>query len=86
MTYAQFSDKINELLAGDAGIQEVIKDACMKLTKAGCLDLDSAEDNYLLPKQVLCAVLKELAKQYEPPSNNKKWLKQVSNMQIFVKF
>lgn len=87
MTQSQFNEKISHLLNHDKGIRSVIYRACknaMASDYAKSKFVNPAEDNFILPKTVLSAVLSELAWQYEP--FNKQDKKQVKQIKPHVKF
>lgn len=65
MEHKSVLTKIEEMLENDKA------DALSRAEKAltsGALDLDSYEDNYLLPKIILSAIYSELAYQRRPHS------------------
>jgi hypothetical protein len=69
MTKDQFKARIQEMLAHDGGIADVIYNAAMSVVSSEYgrnQFLNAAEDNFIFPKQVLCAVFNELVFQYEP--------------------
>lgn len=43
-----------------------------KAIASGAIDLNSYEDNYILPKILLCALLKEEMHQYKPLGDDRK--------------
>ena len=58
-----------------AKTKELIKNSTKHIDKAiasGAIDLNSYEDNYILPKILLCALLKEEMHQYKPLGDDKK--------------
>ena len=62
MTKEQFAQKVNELMKE---IQEdMLPNRIDKILKPGCIDLESAEDNYILPKAFMIAFVKEIAHQH----------------------
>src|SRR5688572_8086948 len=85
MTSEQFKEKIRIIISGEQDygkpIQDVIMDACldaMSSEYAKGTFLNAADNNMMLPKIVLCAVLEELAWQYEPLNgSDKKKVKQI---------
>ncbi len=74
MTLAQYKKKIKGLVK-DGQLGKKVEAACINAmgTKyAQTKWLDPAEDNYILPKTVVCAVLQRLSWQYEPLSKQGK--------------
>lgn len=74
MTNAQYKKRIKELVK-DGQLGKKIETACIKAMSTGyakSMWLDRAEDNYILPKTVVCSVLHRLAWQYEPLSKQGK--------------
>ena len=63
MTELELFMKVDEL-ARDLP-QDVVQLA-KKIRESGAIDLDSYENNYLLPKIVLCAALRHLSGEFEP--------------------
>ena len=75
MTKAQLKKKIAECMKTDkALIQRKIE----KAIESGAMDITGAEDNYALAKHVLCAVYREVSRQYTPP--NRKGKIEVNNI------
>jgi len=66
MTKQQLIEKVNDCLNSDkAHIQKSIE----KAIASGCMDIEGAEDNFILPKDLLCAVYREMMWQYSPSDN-----------------
>lgn len=81
MTKAQLKKKINECLRDDKNhIQKYIDRAI----NSGCIDIEGAENNYLLAKIILSAVYKEMSRQYSPMDYNKQGKKDVENIYIHL--
>lgn len=67
---------------------EVIDYACKLMKKklnervmtCNAIDWENVEENYLVPKLILCALLKECERQYRPLSDNRKWNKMIENI------
>lgn len=69
MTKDEFKEKIIDLLDQDSGVRNVVLNGCINAMSSDMAKgrfLNAAENDYVLPKAVLTAVLKELAWQYEP--------------------
>ena len=77
MTKSQLRKKVNELISQSAKAQ---RDNIDKVLKSGAVNLSDFEDNYLLPKIVISALLTEEIHQYKPFSNQKTHLKAVNNI------
>jgi hypothetical protein len=61
MTKAQLESKTNKLIAEAVkGIRKNMK----KAIKSGSMDIKGAEDNYILPRALLIALLKEETRQF----------------------
>lgn len=58
MTKAQFDAKINELLVDT---KHALKEQAKGLLSTGAVDMESADDNFILPKLVWAASLIRLA-------------------------
>lgn len=76
MTKKQLRKKMNELIREN---NKMIKEKLEKLLKSGAIDLPFYEDNYLLPKLIMCAMAKETAFQFKPLSNQKEHQKDIEN-------
>ena len=77
MTKFQLKQKINLCLKQDkAHIERLIN----KAIDSGCMDIEGAENNFLLPKIILTAIYKEMSRQYSPMDGNKEAKKEVENI------
>lgn len=65
MTEKQLRAKLSECLKED---KEIIPNLIDKIIKSGCLNIEGAEDNFIIPKAILCAIYREMAYGYEPMS------------------
>ena len=76
ITPEQFAEKIRALLDDNKlGFRDQIYNACiaaMSSEYAKDKFMRSADNNYILPKTVLCAVLQRIAWQYEPHGKERK--------------
>ena len=79
MTKKQFTKKFNELKRTTAARITELSD---KALKSGAIDLDSWEDNYVLPKIVMTAICRELVNDWKPL--DKDYRKESINLQIFL--
>lgn len=57
-------------------------DNIKKIVDSGCVDIDTAENNYELPCEIFAAVLKREVDQYTPVSKSGK--KEVENIYLFT--
>lgn len=53
-----------------------------KALNSGCIDLDSYQDDYVLPRIILNAIMMDLCDELKPPL--KKWQKEASNIYKFL--
>ena len=79
MTEKQLRAKLSECLKND---KEMIPQLIDRVIKSGCLNIEDAENNFILPKSMLCAIYKEMAYQYEPFSKEGK--ENVKNILLFI--
>ncbi len=79
MTREQAEKKIKELMKEEKGM---FWERVQKALSSGALDLDSYEDNYLLPKIIMCAVHGEMEWQYMPLTKEGK--KEAKNLKAFL--
>lgn len=63
MKRRQFFKRYREVLNQ---INYALIEKAKKALDSGCIDLEHAEDNYRLPKNVLCAVLRDAANEIKP--------------------
>lgn len=87
MTKENFIEKIDYMLNDGTGIKDVIRNACistMNSEEAKGRYLNEYDDDFILPKIVLTAVLEELAWQYEPFDKVQK--KVVDRVKLLVRF
>jgi len=75
MTHKECLDKIEEL---KLQALKIIDNRTAEILGSGFIDIESFGDNYLLPKQILCASLGYTAKQFEPL--NDKGLETLKNL------
>jgi len=68
MTEKQLRAKIKSCIKTD---KEFIQKLIDKAIASKCMDIDGAENNYRLAKNVLTAVYKEMSRQYMPMNSNK---------------
>lgn len=81
MTKAQLISKVKECLKADKAL---IEKKIEKAIVSGCMDIEGAEDNYILPKQLLSAIYREMSRQYEPLSRDRKQLREIDNIYTFL--
>lgn len=79
-TKNQFLEKLEEVLEKT---RANIRAKAEHLFNSGAVDPESYEDNYVLPKIILCACLLEQAEQWEPPHGWKHFREEVNNLRCF---
>jgi hypothetical protein len=78
MTRKEFDAKLNELISQ---IPDLIKGQAQHYIVNGAIDLDDYENDFILPKAVLCAALAEVKFQFHPLSDEGRKL--VKNLEHF---
>jgi len=78
MTKAQFNEKLHVM---KKEMNQEIEKECLRLLNSGAVDIGSYDDDYLLPKLILCAALQNSSKQYLPFA--KEHIKKVKNLLNF---
>lgn len=81
MTHTQLKTKIKECLKTDKALIDRLID---KEIKSGCMDIEGAENNFILPKKVLTAIYREMSRQYSPMDWSKEAKKEVENIYIHL--
>jgi hypothetical protein len=79
MTKTQLRKKFNELKKENT---KWINDNFEKVLKSGALDLDSYDNDFRLPKVIMCAMLQRLSDQWAP--FDKQLKKDVANLKYFI--
>ena len=79
MTKKQFIQKVRRLNRLNS---QAILDRAVKALKSGCMDLEAADDNYLLPKAFMTAACREMGHQWKP--FDKASQKQAKNIELFL--
>jgi paraquat-inducible protein B len=77
MTKAQLKSKVKELIKSD---KDFILNKIEKAINSGCMDIDGAENNYQLPKNLLSAIYRDMSRQYMPLNSDKKQHKNIDNI------
>lgn len=77
MTENSLIEKTNELI--DECCQ-MMRDKITDAIKSGAMNIEAAEDNYILPKTLLCALLKEAHNQFELSFMVKNFNKQINTI------
>jgi hypothetical protein len=80
MTKEQFLAKVKEML--DDGFVDFIMKRAEKALKSGAINLDSYEDDYVLPKIFMSAMGDEIKFQYKP--HNPKDIRTRNNLEKFL--
>ena len=81
MTREQFIDKMNILF--DSVTKGMPKDL-EKLLASGGVDYESADNDFLLPRKILQAILKEEQFQHKPLSEDKKTKKEIESYYAMI--
>jgi len=68
MTKTQLRKKYKSMLRD---VHKGLNKSLEKAIRSGAIDIKSAEDNYRLPKNILCAALREEERKYSPPRPNR---------------
>ena len=63
MTREQLLSKVKQCIKADKALMEKLID---KAINSGRMDIEGAENNFLLPKSLLSAIYKEMSRQYLP--------------------
>lgn len=50
-----------------------------KLLNSGAIDFDNEDDNYRLPKEIMCALAKEIDWMYKDPNPKRGYKKKIDN-------
>ena len=79
MTQKQLKSKVNQCLKSDKALIQKLID---KAINSGCMDIEGAEDNYILAKNLLTAIYKEMSRQYSPMDGHKQQKENVQNIYI----
>lgn len=77
ITKEQLKEKTIELLNN---AHEEMVEKIDKAINSGCMDLENADNNYLLPKILVSALLKDMVFQYKPMGDTKKAEKEILNI------
>lgn len=77
MTREQFLEKVEEIIPD---IADLIREKANTVLESGAIDLESWEDNYLLPKLFIVAMGKEIAMRYKHPNETIKNVRTINNM------
>ena len=76
MTRKELRKKFNELIKEN---NKMMKEKLEKLLKSGAIDMDPWEDDYVLPKMIMCAMAKEMHHQWKPLTNTKSREREINN-------
>lgn len=77
MTNKQLKSKLKSMLKED---KKAIDKYIEKVILSGSIDIEAAENNYILPKMLLSAIYKEMSFQYKPFSYNRQTEKEIDNI------
>ena len=81
MTKKQIQKKTRQLIRESA---QSMRKNIDRILLSGAVDITAYEDNYILPKMIICALLKEEQHQYKPLDNNKQMDKDIENMYLML--
>jgi len=76
MTKRQLRKKFNEVIREN---NKMIKEKFERLLKSGAIDLDSWQDDFRLPKLIMCAMGKETQHQWKPLYDHCRMMREVNN-------
>ena len=79
MTKEQFLTKIDEMSDTTA---KAIREKARKILKTGAFEINEYEDDYRLPKIVMCALCEKMAFQWRPLTESDR--KELKNLKHFV--
>jgi hypothetical protein len=84
MKKQNLKDKVYEEIKYSLNRQRFDK-TCDHICASGLIDLEGAKDDYRLPKQIVCAILKQLYLDYKRPfSNDKEFIKGIENIWLGI--
>jgi len=79
MTEEQLDIKMEEIFHEN---MKMMRRSYEKLKKAQAINLNDYEDNFVLPKIIMCALCKEAVWQWKPLQKN--YEKEVNNLVLFI--
>jgi len=79
MTKRELKIRVKELIAKSLSPKR-INEMVDKIVLSGAIDLEKETSNYRLPKQVVCAISKQLFYDYSPLPGDKKQLREIGNI------
>jgi hypothetical protein len=79
MKKANLKRKVKELIRKSLNAKRVDR-MVEHICNSGSVDWESAEENYRLPKQVVCAISKQLYADYTPLFDDRKSKKEIENI------
>lgn len=80
MDEAVLDARVNELITETT---RIFLEKYESLKKSGALDLEKYDDNYVLPKVIMCALCQEAYEQWQPPQmvpDSKKLKREAKNL------
>jgi len=81
MTKEKLQQTVTELIESD---KEFIQKLIEKAISSGCMDIEGAPDNYLLPKNLLTAIYREMSRQYAPLHQTRAQKKTIDNIYVHL--
>jgi len=79
MEIERFWNHFNDMVDGD--LRDFLKKKAQDILNSGAIDIEDYDNDYRLPKLVLCATLKDARWQYEPFNEPDK--KTIKNLEHF---
>ena len=75
-TKAKVKKRTKELLKD---LKPHLEKCLERLLDSGAINFEKEEDNYALPKDIMCALAKEIVWQYQQPNPKKGYKKRIEN-------
>jgi len=80
MNKKQFEEKINYLIQSST---DYVMQEALRLFESGAIDTNKFSNDYILPKIIFSAALKNTAKEFEPLTTNMEYQKDIKNLSHF---
>lgn len=81
MTREELTEKCKELFEQ---VSEHMPKDLEKLLDSGAVDWETAENNYLLPRKIICAILMHEQWEYKPLSDSRKEKREIINYYAMI--
>ena len=79
MTNKDLKRRVKELIRQSLNAKRV-DEMVNKVIASGCLDVEGAQETYRLPKQIVCAISKQLYFDYQPLYDDAKQKREIKNI------